>query len=106
MDADNPSPKEYEVLGVIGSGSFGLIRKVIRKRDNMVFPPYFLFQTDRRGFGSEGDSLLENVGKGETTTDTRSEYPVWITTSEYRAVLFTRDFQRRGHGLFIHGVLS
>ena len=39
MDADNPSSKEYEVLGVIGSGSFGLIRKVIRKRDNMVFPP-------------------------------------------------------------------
>jgi len=39
MDADNPSSKEYEVLGVIGSGSFGLIRKVIRKRDNMVIPP-------------------------------------------------------------------
>ena len=36
MDPDNTSSKEYEVLGVIGSGSFGLIRKVIRKRDNMV----------------------------------------------------------------------
>jgi len=106
MDADNPSSKEYEVLGVIGSGSFGLIRKVIRKRDNMVFHPYFPFQTNRRGFGSEGDSLLEDVGTGEATTDTRSEHLVWITTSEYRTVLFARNFQRRGHGLFIHGVLS
>ena len=38
MDPETPSSKEYEVLGVIGSGSFGLIRKVIRKRDNMVIP--------------------------------------------------------------------
>lgn len=38
MDSDGPQSKEYEVLGVIGSGSFGLIRKVIRKRDNLVVP--------------------------------------------------------------------
>jgi len=37
MEPENSSSsKEYEVLGVIGSGSFGLIRKVIRKRDNLV----------------------------------------------------------------------
>jgi len=35
---DSESSKDYEILGVIGSGSFGLIRKVIRKRDNMVSP--------------------------------------------------------------------
>ena len=104
MDPDSPPSKEYEVLGVIGSGSFGLIRKVIRKRDNMVIS--LNVQSNRKGISAQGDSLLENVGTGETTTDTRSEYPGWITTSEYRAVLFPRDFQRRGHGLFIHGVLS
>jgi len=68
--------------------------------------PYFPCQADRAGFGSEGDSLLEDVGTGETATNPRSEYTVWIKTSEYRAVLFARDCQGRGHGLFIHGVLS
>jgi len=42
MDPENASSKEYEILGVIGSGSFGLIRKVIRKRDNMAKTPFII----------------------------------------------------------------
>ena len=57
MEADNSS-KDYEVLGVIGSGSFGLIRKVIRKRDNMVRQRSLFANT---GVGTQGNPLHQNV---------------------------------------------
>ena len=129
MDSD-PS-KEYEVQGVIGSGSFGLIRKVIRKRDNMVrlhLPPtppnyaipvsleysFVIFSSSKpillgtltSGLGEERNSLLEDVGEGETTIDTRSEYPRWTKTSAYREILFQGDCEGGRDGVFIYGVLS
>jgi len=129
MDSD-PS-KEYEVQGVIGSGSFGLIRKVIRKRDNMVrlhlpaHPPtyaipvsldytFVMFSSSKPvllsaltlGFGAERNSLLEDVGEGETTIDARSEYPRWTKTSAYREILFQGNREGGRDGVFIYGVLS
>jgi len=32
--------EKYELLEVIGSGSFGMIRKIKRKKDNKVFNIY------------------------------------------------------------------
>jgi hypothetical protein len=58
------------------------------------------------GAGAERDPLLEDVGAGETAIDAGSEYPCGIETCAYCTVLFTRDCEGGGNGLFIHGVLS